>query len=82
LEFLAIYPDTDDFGWKDKACFVAANAPAYLFHYFGEVGLSFFPKVISKIVKAEGWNRKENHPVTEGKDALNQVLKTFAKLQT
>jgi hypothetical protein len=82
-EFLVTYPNTDDFGWKDKARFIAANAPAYLYHYFGEVRLSFFPKVIGKIVKAQGWNRKENCLVTKGKKALNQVLKSshLQKLQ-
>jgi hypothetical protein len=35
--------------------------------------------VIGKTVKTQGWNRKENHPVTKGKEALDQVLKLFAK---
>jgi hypothetical protein len=78
LGFLATYPDTNDFGWKDEAHFIAANAPAYLYHYIGEVGLSV-SEVIGKTVKTQGWNRKENHPVTKGKEALDQVLKLFAK---
>jgi hypothetical protein len=37
-EFLATYPKR----WKDEASFVTANIPAYLYHHFGDVGLSFF----------------------------------------
>jgi hypothetical protein len=37
-EFLATYPKW----WKDEAHFVTANIPAYLYHHFGDVGLSFF----------------------------------------
>jgi hypothetical protein len=44
-EFLATYPDTDDNDWRADA-FVAANAPAYLHHNFGEVGLSFSQNIL------------------------------------
>jgi hypothetical protein len=49
----------------------------------GKSGYLFFPKVIGKIVKAQGWNRKENCLVTKSKEALNQVLKSshLQKLQ-
>jgi hypothetical protein len=52
LEFLATYPDTDDKDWCSEAHFIAANAPAYLYHYFGGFCLSFFPKYIGNAVKA------------------------------
>jgi hypothetical protein len=77
-EFLATYPDTDDKDRRPKAHFVAANAPAYLYHYFGDIGLSFFPKYIGNAVKAQGWNEVEDCPVTVGKEALDQVLKPYA----
>jgi hypothetical protein len=47
---------------------------AYLYHYFGDVGLSIFPKYIGNAVKAQGWNKIEDHLVTAGKEALDQVL--------
>jgi hypothetical protein len=78
-EFLATYPNTDDKGWRSEARFIAANAPAYLYHYFGDVGLSFFPKYIGNAVKAQGWNEIEDRPVTAGEEALDQVLKPYAK---
>jgi hypothetical protein len=46
-EILATYPDTDDEGWRSEARFVAANAPAYLYHYFGDIGLSFFLSILA-----------------------------------
>jgi hypothetical protein len=78
-EFLATYPDTDDKDWRSEARFVATNAPAYLYHYFGDVGLSFFPKYIGNAVKAQGWNEIEDRPVTAGEEALDQVLKPYVK---
>ncbi len=46
LEFLAMYPNTNDKDWCSEACFSTANAPAYLYHYFGDIGLSLFLKYI------------------------------------
>jgi hypothetical protein len=74
-EFLAMYPKT----WKDEACFVAANAPAYLYHDFGDVGLSFFLPYVCNAVKTQGWNEKEDCPVTAGEEALDRVVKPYAK---
>jgi hypothetical protein len=54
-EFLAMYPKT----WKDEACFVAANAPAYLYHDFGDVGLSFFLPYVRNAVKTQGFSQLE-----------------------
>jgi hypothetical protein len=48
LEFLATYLKW----WKDETHFVAANIPAYLYHNFGDVGLSFFLPYICNVVKS------------------------------
>jgi hypothetical protein len=78
-EFLAMYPDPNDKDWHSEACFIAANAPAYLYHYFGDVSLSFLLKYIGNMVKAQGWNKVEDCPVTVGKETLDQVLKPYVK---
>jgi hypothetical protein len=76
---LTTHPKTDNKDWCSEACFIAVNAPAYLYHYFGDVGLSFFPKYIGNAVKALGWNEIEDRLVTVGEEALNQVLKPYTK---
>jgi hypothetical protein len=75
LEFLATYPKQ----WKDEARFVTANIPAYLYHHFGDVGLSFFPPYVCNAVKLQGWNEKEDRPVTAREEALDKVLKPYAE---
>jgi hypothetical protein len=58
-DYIATLPEA----WKDEGCFVAANAAAFLYQRFGEVGLSFFPDYVRKQVKAQGWNKEEDRPV-------------------
>jgi hypothetical protein len=74
-EFLATYPKQ----WKDEARFVTANIPAYLYHHFGDVGLSFFLPYIRNAVKSQGWNKKEDRPITAREEALDKVLKPYAE---
>jgi hypothetical protein len=74
-EFLATYPKR----WKDEARFVTANIPAYLYHHFGDVGLSFFLPYVRNAVKLQGWNEKEDRPITAGEEALDKVLKPYAE---
>jgi hypothetical protein len=75
LEFLATYLKR----WKHEACFVAANVPAYLYHHFGNVGLCFFLPYVCNTVKSQGWNKKEDHLVTAGEEALDKVVKPYAE---
>jgi hypothetical protein len=65
--------------WKDEGHFVVANAPAFLYRRFGEVGLSFFPDYICKQVKAQGWNEEEDRLVTAREEKLNQALRPYSK---
>jgi hypothetical protein len=74
-EFLATYPKR----WKDEAHFVTANIPAYLYHHFGNMGLSFFLPYKCNAVKLQGWNEKEDCPITAGEEALDKVLKPYAE---
>jgi hypothetical protein len=74
-DYIATLPEA----WKDEGCFVAANAAAFLYRHFGEVGLSFFPDYIRKQVKAQGWNEEEDRPVTAGEEELNWALRPYSK---
>jgi hypothetical protein len=74
-DYIATLPEA----WKDEGRFVAANAAAFLYQHFGEVGLSFFPDYVRKQVKAQGWNEEEDRPVTAGEEELNQALRPYSK---
>ena len=74
-DYIATLPEV----WKDEGRFVAANAAAFLYRRFGEVGLSFFPDYVRKQVKAQGWNEAEDRPVTAGEEELNRALRPYAK---
>ncbi len=74
-DYIASAPEA----WKDEARFVAANAAAFLYRRFGDVGLSFFLPHVGTQVKAQGWNEEEDCPVTAGEEGLNRVLKPYAK---
>lgn len=74
-DYIASAPEV----WKDEARFVAANAAAFLYRRFGEVGLSFFLPHVGTQVKDQGWNEEEDRPVTAGEEGLNRVLKPYAK---
>jgi hypothetical protein len=50
-----------------------------LYHHFGNVGLSFFLPYIRNVVKSQGWNEKEDCPITAGEEALDKVLKPYAE---
>jgi hypothetical protein len=65
--------------WKNEGHFVAANVAAYLYRYFRELGLSFFPSHVGAQVRAKGWNEEGNCPVTAGEEELNYVLKPCAE---
>jgi hypothetical protein len=54
---------------------VTANILAYLYHHFGDVGLSVFMPYVCNAVKSQGWNEKEDRPITAGEEALDKVLK-------
>jgi hypothetical protein len=75
LEFLA----TIQSDGKMRPSFVTANIPAYLYHHFGDVGLSFFPPYVCNAVKLQGWNEKEDCPITAGEEALDKVLKPYTE---
>jgi hypothetical protein len=53
------------------------NKVAYLNRYFGDVGLLFFLSHVGTQVKAQGWNKEEDHPVTAGEEELNYVLHPY-----
>jgi hypothetical protein len=74
-DYIATLPEA----WKDEGRFVAANAAAFLYRRFGEVGLSFFPDYVRKQVKAQGWNEEEDRPVTAGEEELNRALRPYSK---
>ena len=74
-DYIATLPEA----WKDEGRFVAANAAAFLYRRFGEVGLSFFPDYVRKQVKAQGWNEEEDRPVTAGEEELNRALRPYDK---
>jgi hypothetical protein len=48
-----------------------------LYHHFGNVALSFFLPNVRNVVKSQGWNEKEDCPVTAGEEALDKVLKPY-----
>jgi hypothetical protein len=74
-DYIATLPEA----WKDEGRFVAANAAAFLYRCFGEVGLSFFPDYVRKQIKAQGWNEEEDRPVTAGEEELNRALRPYSK---
>ena len=74
-DYIATLPEV----WKDEGRFVAANAAAFLYRRFGEVGLSFFPDYVRKQIKAQGWNEEEDRPVTAGEEELNRALRPYSK---
>jgi hypothetical protein len=65
--------------WKHEAHFLATNAAAILFHKHGDVGLSFFPKQVWREVHSQGWNDKEDCPVTTREEEMDAALKPFDK---
>ncbi len=74
-DYIATLPEA----WKDEGHFVAANAAAFLYRHFGDVGLSFLPDYIHKQVKAQAWNEAEDHPVTASEEELNRALRPYYK---
>jgi hypothetical protein len=74
MDYIATLPEA----WKDEGHFVVANAAAFLYRCFGDVGLSFIPDYIPKQVKAQGWNEAEDRPVTAGEEELNRALRPYS----
>jgi hypothetical protein len=74
MDYIATLPEA----WKDEGHFVVANAAAFLYRCFGDVGLSFFPDYIPKQVKAQGWNEAEDRPVTAAEEELNRALRPYS----
>jgi hypothetical protein len=50
-----------------------------LYHHFGDVGLSVFLPYVCSVVKLQGWNEKEDRPITAGEEALDKILKPYTE---
>jgi hypothetical protein len=72
-EIVASYPTI----WQTEARFKMANVAAYLYFNHGEQGLVFFPSHTQLQVKAQGWNNKEDRPVTTGEERLDAALRDY-----